>query len=298
MQRSLRFAGLVLAFLYLAQTVSAQVSTLVEIGAPNTDEFPSVSTYLEVRDEGGNFVSGLAAGDVTILENNQPVSVDELTELSPGVQLVVAINPGTTFAPRDSQGLSRYDDVVLALTDWAVDSEANTDDLSLMMNGMEDVSHLAAPMVWLEALAAAPTDHRSAVPNLQILSRAIGLAASSPARAGMGQAVLLITPHPEFDEIAAFESLGEQARNNGVRLFVWMITSEAYFTTQGALALQEIAFSTGGQFFAYSGTEEFPDLETYLEPLRNIYFLTYTSKITTQGEQTLAVEVNINSLII
>ncbi|HNB51054.1 MAG TPA: FHA domain-containing protein [Anaerolineales bacterium] len=291
MHRSIKFAGLVLAFLYLTQSVSAQVSNLVKVSAPDTEEFPTVSSYFEVRDEAGNFVSGLTAGEVTVLENEQRLPVDELTELEPGVQWVVAINPSTTFAPRDSQGKSRYDDVVETLMAWATSSQGKADDLNLLMNGMEDVTHVAVPSVWAEALAAAPADHRSATSNIQILSRAIGLAASQPARIGMGQAVLFITPHPERDEITALQSLGEQARNNNVRLFIWMVTSEAYFTQQGALALQEIAFSTGGQFFAYSGTEEFPSLETYLEPLRHIYTFKYSSQIVTQGEQSLSVEI-------
>ncbi|GAB4581162.1 MAG: hypothetical protein Fur0022_39090 [Anaerolineales bacterium] len=292
MQRKVYFAGLALAFLYLAQSVSAQVANFVKTSAPNTDGFPTITAYVEVRDEAGNFVSGLTAGDVAVVENETQLAVQEFEELEPGAQLVVAFNPGTTFAPRDSQGKSRYDDIVLALTDWAVANDDNTDDLSLLMNGMEDVMHVSDPMAWLEALANAPADHRSAVSNLQILSRAIGIAATTAPRPGMGQAVLFITPNPERDEIPALESLGQQAQNNGVRLFVWMISSEAYFTTQGALTLQEIALASGGQFFAYSGTETIPDLEQYLEPIRHIYALTYQSKLTTQGEHTFAVAID------
>ncbi len=290
MKRTIQFAGLVLAFLYLAQTVSAQVSNLVSLSTPNTDQFPTVTTYMDVRGEGGNFVSGLTAGEVTVIEGEQSIPIDELIELEPGAQFVVAINPGTTFAPRDSQGRSRYDDVAAALTSWA-STTSGGDDLSFLMNGATDGIHLADAAAWRDALNAAPTDHRSAVSNLQILSRAISLAADEAARPGMGRAVLFITPNPERADISALESLGAQAKQNGVRLFVWMVTSEAYFTTEGALALQQMAFSTGGQYFAYSGTETIPDIEPYLEPLRRIYSLTYSSKITTQGEHTLAVDI-------
>lgn len=288
----MKFAGLVLAFLYIAHTVSAQAANLVSTGALNTDAFPKMTTYLEVRDEGGRFVSGLKAGEVTILEDEKTLAVDELTALTPGVQWVVAINPSTAFAPRDSQGKSRYDDVAAALVAWAVSNTSQTDDLSLLMNGMENVTHLTNPMAWADAVAAAPSDHRNATSNLQLLAQAISLAAASPVREGMGRAVLFITPNPEQNEVATLESLGQQAQDSGVRLFVWMVTSEAYFTTQPAVALQQIAFSTGGQFFAYSGTEPIPDPETYLEPLRHIYALSYSSKLTSQGEHTFAVEIN------
>ncbi len=291
MQRTTKFAGLVLAFLYLAQSVSAQVSNLINLSTPNMDQFPQMTTYLEVRDEAGNFVSGLTAGEVTILEGEQAIPVDEITELEPGVQFVVAFNPGTTFAPRDSQGRSRYDDLVAALSGWA-ETTTGSDDLSLLMNSASDALHLSNSQAWLEALQAAPADHRNAVTNLQVLSRAIAVAADTSARTGMGRAVLFITPHPENAEIATLESMATQAKQNGVRLFIWMVTSDAYFTTAGALTLQEIAFATGGQYFAYSGTEAIPDLEPYLAPLRNIYALSYTSKITTQGDHSLAVEIN------
>ena len=293
MLKILKAAGLVLVFLYLPQVVLAQVSNLVSLSTPNTENFPVVSSYLEVRNEEGNFVSGLRAEDVTIVENDRRISVDELTELEPGVQFVVAINPGTTFAPRDSQGRSRYDDVVVALADWAIANEGTSrDDLSLMMNGIPDANHLSDPAAWLEALYAVPSDHRNAFSNLQVLSRAISVATDTPPRVGMGRAVLFITPNLGQDALPGLENLGAQARQNGVRLFVWMVAPESYFTTQGALALQKVAFSTGGQFFAYSGTETFPNIEQYLEPLRNIYALTFLSKVVTQGVHTLAVEID------
>ena len=42
---------------------------------------------------------------------------------------------------------------------------------------------------------------------------------------------------------------------------------------------RSLATTTGGQFFTFSGTEPFPDLETYFQPLRYNYQLSYTSRI-------------------
>ncbi|MFQ5616746.1 MAG: FHA domain-containing protein, partial [Anaerolineales bacterium] len=286
-----------LLLLLLPQLADAQGSTLASLSAPQTDAFPQISAYLEVCNEEGRFVTGLAERNITILENEQRLPVDALEELRLGAQLVVAINPGTTFAIRDVQGITRYNFLVEALDAWvqSLDGE-DIDDLSLLMNGVPDVAHLSNPDMWLEMLREAPSDHRNALPSLQVLSRAIRIASDPTPREGMGRAVLFITPNLTRDSIPALESLTSQANLAGVRVFVWMVSSEAYFTTQGAIVLQEMAFATGGEYFAFSGTEPIPDVETYLEPLRSIYSLSYTSKITNQGEHQLAVEIDLNSL--
>lgn len=58
-----------------------------------------------------------------------------------------------------------------------------------------------------------------------------------------------------------------------------MVSSPAYFTSQGAELLSNMANQTGGQFFAYSGAEAIPEIETYLAPLRYVYALSYELKI-------------------
>lgn len=293
MLKFLRIAGLALVFLYLPWVVQAQVSQLAMLSAPNTEAFPTVTAFLEVRNEGGDFVAGLEAGEVTVWENGQALPARDLTELRPGVQFVIAINPGVTFSPRDSQGQSRYDHLVAALAGWAEGVQATTpDQFSLVMNGAQGVARVSDPAALLEALSAAPTDHRNATPNLQVLFQAITLAAETPPQPGMGQAVLFITPNPTRDELPALESLGTQAAQSGVRLFVWMVAPESQFLTEGAQTLQELARSTGGQYFAYSGSETIPDIHAYLEPLRSVYLLSYTSQIQSAGEHTLAVEVH------
>src|SRR5512136_2762083 len=75
----------------------AQASSSATLSVPNTEAFPRIQTYLDVHDSQGNFVSGLKAGQVQILEDDNPLPAIELDELRPGVQLVVALNPGPSF---------------------------------------------------------------------------------------------------------------------------------------------------------------------------------------------------------
>jgi hypothetical protein len=53
-----------------------------------------------------------------------------------------------------------------------------------------------------------------------------------------------------------------------------------------------LAQQTHGDFFAFSGTETFPDPNQYFDPLRHIYSVTYTSGVTTGGEHSLSISVD------
>ena len=259
---------------------------------PDTSSYPVLHTYLTVRDGEGGFVSGLAPDDVSIIENGSEIPVETLEELTPGAQIAVAINPGTSFALRDSTGATRFDLVVSALRLWAGDRPVrNQDQLIFFMTGDPQAARLTGYPDLIDALDAAPTDHRNAVPSLATLSTAIDVAGDQPERAGMGRAVLFISPQVDQDTIPAVENLADRAILDQVRVYVWMVTSDAFFETAGADALRTLSAETGGRFFAFSGTETLPDPETYFDSLRRIYSLTYISGIRTAGEHELSAEI-------
>jgi hypothetical protein len=107
----------------------------------------------------------------------------------------------------------------------------------------------------------------------------------------MGRAVLFISSQVEQDTISALENLADRAILGQVRVYVWMVTSDAFFETAGADALRTLSAETGGRFFAFSGTETLPDPETYFDALRRIYSLTYNSGIRSAGEHELSAEI-------
>jgi hypothetical protein len=293
MKRALRVLLLALALVFIPILTSAQSTIETEISAPETGLFPQVSTYFAVRDGEGRFLTGLTAGDVSIQENGLDIGAYSLEELRPGVQLAIAMNPSPTFAVRDSKGLTRYDYVASALLAWAEGRiGTNIDDLTLLSNGGLSQVHFSSYSALQSSLQGAPSDHRSAVPSLQALAQAIDIAGDPTPTSGMGKAILFITPHIELDTVPAVENLAARARQAGVRVFTWLVTSEAYFETQGSLALRQMSQDTGGQFFAYSGIETIPDPETYFEPLRSVYLLTYNSRISAGGEQQLVVQID------
>jgi len=108
----------------------------------------------------------------------------------------------------------------------------------------------------------------------------------------MKRAVLLITPRMEDANLdLALNAVAEQALAARVRIFVWFVDADVYFDHPSATAFKALALQTGGDYFAFSGLEVFPDPELYFSPLRHLYSLSYDSALTTSGEHTLSAEV-------
>jgi FHA domain len=258
----------------------------------NPGSFPEISAYLTVYDSEGRAVPNLQPTDVRVLENGQVLPVQSLEFQEPGVQFVVAVNPGPSFAIRDSNGISRYDQVAEALNSWITSTPPSAqDDLSLLTTTGPRASHLVNPSNWQQAFEGYQPDARNITPSFDILNEAISLAADTPSRTGMGKAVLFITPPPEGDAAPALQNLTTQANQQGVRVYVWMIASPAMFDTLGATQLAELAFETGGSTVRFSGNEDLPPVASYLDPLRGGYQLTYLSSARSSGEYQIAAQI-------
>ena len=280
-------------------TVYAQSAAGASLSIPNIDDFPQIEAYLDVHDAQGMFVHDLQTEHVRVLENEIPATVTSIQELRPGVQVVVALNPGPPLGARNSQGITRYELVKDALRTWALNRQGSTlDDWSLQITNGPGISHVSDPLEWLSALDADQTDARTAEPSLDTLFQAITLASDNPPRAGMGGAVLFVTPPPDVQSIPSLENIFAQAQGQNVSVFVWMVASSGGLGTQGAQRLIELTESTGGQIFTFTGTEELPDPEAYVEPLRSIYHLTYQSKVATSGAHQFVAQVQVSGELV
>jgi len=273
-----RFSGLTCLLLLLVFspiTVGAQSAATVILSAPDTSAFPRIESYLDVHDTDGQFVHGLKSEHILLLEDDKPVELSNLNELRPGVQFVVALNPGPAMGVQNSQAVSRYDIVKENLREWARSRQgSNIDDWSLLITGGIEGTHISDPTDWLAVLDQDQVDARINTPNLDTLFRALTVAADPPARIGMGRAVLFITSPPESASIPAMENLFSQAHEQGVHIFVWLVSSSGGLETQSAFRLIELAEQTGGSSFNFTGDETLPNIESYLEPKRSIYHLT------------------------
>ena len=287
---------LLLGLLLIPITVRAQTASSAILTPPYTQNFPEITTSLKAFNGQGEFAHNLGLDDITILENNQPLGITMLDEQHPGTQFVLALSLERAFAIRDSNGISRYDRITQAFSEWAAAQPADArDDLSLVSADGYEATHLSSAEAWLTSLDAYEVDPRTAEPNLDVLARAIDIAADPSPRPGMGRSVLFLTPSLPRENVGALDSLLSRAQQENITIDIWLVGSPSYFTTEFAAKLAAVADQTGGQYFTYSGVEALPDIEAYLEPLRHIYNLSYQSKIIEAGSQQIAARIDLGS---
>ncbi len=279
-----------LVFLLLALLpwrVRAQSEVVLHLTPPQTGDFPRMVTYVQVWDAAGNFVSGLEARHFTVIEDGRYRGVDALEEAAPGVQFALAIQPGDTMRIRDAEGVTRWEYLQRFWQSWAAARPVGVDDFSLIAEGLE-VTHRGDA----RALARALTDYTpdfAAPTSLTAFSRALEVVADPTPRPGMGRAVLLVTPPlPASAEVASgLQALAALARQNRVRVSVWMVAAPALADSPEADLLRGLSGATGGQFALISAVEDIPDPALWLEPLRRAYRLTYTARPAVGEEHTL-----------
>ena len=284
--------------IFPAQLIKAESPAGVKLGPLDTSEFPKINLSMEVYDPEVGFVNNLQASDLLVLEDEKPAQGVELKQVSPGVQFVAAINPGPSFAIRDSQGNTRYVKVARQLQGWAQANSGATDDLSLLANSGPESTHLPNTSQWLASLEGYQPDVKNATPSFDILGKAIDVASDPVSRTGMKRAVLIVTSPPEWNDETAFQDMIKRANLQDVHIFIWLLGSLNSFDSVGVNQLTNLAVQTGGRIFLFSGKESLPDLEEYLSPMRNAYQVSYKSRIRTSGNHKLIVNVNFRSAVL
>ncbi len=272
--------------------VRAQAAAHAEIVSVDAGRFPQVAALVDVFDANGRFMEGLQPANLRAYEDGQPRSVDTVTKSDVPVQLVVAVNPGPGLAVRDGMAIPRFTRVVETLSQWVnAQPPKSKDDLSLVSLSGSLITHASAKD-WFVSLDSFKPDFRNTTPNLQTFSIALDTVSAPTPQPGMKRAILFITPHmddPNIDNTIA--PLIQRAIGAKVRVFVWFVDAEIYFSTASANAFKSLALQTNGSFFTFSGREVFPDLDIDLAPLRQVYTLTYTSSLTTSGEHKFGIDV-------
>lgn len=286
--------AVLLLALPLGLPARAQGTARLNLFALDASAFPAMTAVLDVFDGAGNFVTGLSAGQVSLLENNQVILPAGLEERQPGVNFVLALDPAPAFAFRDADAVTRLDLVRNVLVSWAsAHSDSFGDDLSLVPTGGTTSSRLGG-QGFLDALSAFQPNLQTLTPSLDTLSHAIDIASEAGEQAGMKGVVLYIASPPELASVPALQNLTQRAASLGVRVHVWIVASSDFFSTSGATALRDLSILTGGTYALFSGEETLPDPEVYLTPLRHTYALSYASSIRTSGTHSLSAQVTLN----
>ena len=282
---------LILFFGVVHRPISAQEGSQVRLAPLNTQDFPVMSSYMDVRTPEGEFLYGLEQHNIRINENGIQLPVKDLQQIRTGVQFVVAISPGAAFEIRDVQGTSRYEYLVQALQEWAGARQGSTvDDLSLIVSEGPEATHITDVDRWSASLNSFNPTGEEADPNFDVLTRALDIAADPTTTPGMSGAVLFIATLPEQDVTLGLQSLAARASQQGVKIFIWLVASSELFSSVEAEQMRLLAEQTGGILFAYSGQETIPSPEEFLDGLRDTYYVAYDSQITSTGlHQTSAV---------
>ncbi len=276
----------------------AQEAARAEIIQVNTDSFPAVTALLDVYNTNGTFISGLETNNITVLEDGEPIHLNELTEEEIGAQIVVAINPSPPMDTRDAFGISRYDQIVETLRLWAENRPLEPRDKLSLVATAGPLLVNASPSEWRNSLVSFQPDARAAIPSLQSLSFALDLIeGEQDIVPGMKRSILFITSHlPDQTSVNELETLAERAQLLNTHVNVWLLDADAYFVHFSANALKSLALQTGGEYFAYSGTENIPNPENYFARLRHLYTLNYTSRLSAGGSHRLSAQIQYSNL--
>ncbi len=287
------FRGIIILTLILSWVIpiAAQSGGQAYLAQPDYDQFPLITTHLDVYDQDDTFITGLSRKDISISENGEQRPLKAVEERSPGVQFVLAINMGPPFAIQDISGQSRWGYLSQHIKGWLADSaQPGSDDLSVISNDGLESTHTEKDTI-LEAIENYQPRGKETTTNLNVLTRAVDIALDTTQEHGMKPVVLFLTPPPTDQDIAVLQNITSRASGADVRIFTWLISAPEFFTSSGAEALTTMAQETGGSAITFSGPENLPDIKHLLQRLRGTYRIQYSSNIKSSGPHQLQVSV-------
>ena len=270
--------------------VSGQAAATLTVSSPQTSAFPEIAVEFKLTDSTGHPIRGLDPSQLTIIENHNELPVTSISEVYRGIHFSLVINGDREMDLRDANGISRYQKITDALQSWVAGRHfSGEDSWSLMTNEGLGVGDASDAVTWMTALDAYQPNLRQLEPSLTSLQEAIQMLQKANTAFGVDKALLYLTPPPTPDQIAGVNTLAEQARQAGIQVNVWMVGEAYYLTNDQGGSLIEMAATTGGQFFHYTGAETLPDLTGALSDLGYAAGLTYESGLRTTGSYPLVI---------
>ncbi|QRN83027.1 hypothetical protein JR338_11520 [Chloroflexota bacterium] len=301
-QRSiLLIVGLLFALLtgWVCPVVRAQSAAAVVVHPPDLSTFPVIEFEFKALDANSQPLGGFGADQVQVIENGKALPVDALIEEYRGVHFTLAINGNREMDLRDDSGISRFEKLSAALSDWARSSSLKGDDAwSIVTNEGTQVDWTTTPRTWMNGLATYQPNFRLMEPDLASLQLAIQTMLDEHIDFGVNQTILYITPPPEPAQIESLNALTQQARNQGIRVDVWMVGDSYYLSNDQGGALVALAANTGGDFLQFDRLQGIPDLNGLHAALGRVESATYTSNIAESGTFTLGVSVDLGDLVV
>lgn len=264
---------------------------------PDIQRFPQIDVYFRINPSSAGLIgNNLDSTNVLVLENDRPVEGVQIKPASPGMRLVTVINPGEPFQTRNSLGKSRFDILAKTIAEWTSSSDDQgfmNDDLSLLTTNGTEITHDSNYSQFADRVSAYQVPI-TAKPDFSSLVKALDLAMDGSPPPGMGKAILFITAPPSWDDETSYDPLIARAQEQSVHFFVWMVAGRGYAASPAVAQLMHLTDQTGGNFFFYTGDEDIPNINDMFKPLRDVYLLSFNSKINASGSHRLIVQINAN----
>jgi len=277
--------------------VFAQVGASIIIYPPDISAFPGVSLYVDVYDSQGRFIPGLNLDSFTIIEDGYEMPVNEVQQLEPGLHSIIAINLGATLSNRDNTSVpTRFETVVFDLANWLNEITSDgTNQYSLTSNEGILIEKLQEKGAFTLQLQNYKPNLFNFEPNLVSLSNALDIASKPNLVPQSKQSILYITPLPLDTDIQQITEIKTRAMEYRVPVNVWLVAPDTAANAPAAIALNDLALSTGGQYLLYTEESPSPNPEDFLGALRRIYQLRYTSDVNQSGAHTVRIKADYNN---
>lgn len=284
--------GLALAGPVRAQTPIPPPAGRALITAIDAGRFPEIETYLLVQDEAGQPVAGLSPTAFQLTEDQPPLKQLAVLEADIGVQVVVVLNIDSAFKARDVNGVSRWDYLQQALTDFAQAELKDTDDLTVLTPEGLLIAHVNAGAPVADALQRYRPAFTGAADPLALLASGLNYASDVPPRPGMRR--VLIFAANSAPAAGLPEALARVAAAP-VQVHTIFVGPDGAQATPGAQALRQLAEAGGGRAAFLQGPATLQDLLLTVAAQGLQYRLSYRSRLTQTGQHTLTAQVNLPS---
>lgn len=294
--------GLVMAVspLITAQAQSEMVfARILQLDSTN---FPKISFIMAANQPDGTSFNSLDKSQVRIQEDSlQMKSVDALEPIDAGIQIIVAYNLGPALSKSNATSGTRFQAINDAIIAWAQAHKGFLkDDYSLAINTGLQAIRVQDQNEFAQVLQDLKPDLGNNQPNLTSLLQSLDLATDPNPDPLMKRVILYVTPQLNVTNISAIEGLIDRAERQGIKVFIWLVGPATVETSNPSVVdpLKEMTERTGGAFFLYSGEGDLPDPEDYLRPMRNLYRVSYQSKLNTIGNHQLVAAIRQGSIAV
>lgn len=281
----------------------AQTTYTVHITSVDASAFPDVTATLAVSDAKGVRVPGLGKTAFTLLENNSPVPLNQISEDEIGLQLGVVVEASSVFSKRDAALVTRLDNVKTSLINFAVGADV-VNSPAYMKDVLDNVSIFVPEGPLLQnssvggemrnALLAYQSEFRFETGLFGLIAQAMDAVSATPPRPGMRREIVVFTSGIDASADAEVSALAARANAEGVILHTLLVGPPAAPGLPMAENVKVLADLTGGSYRYFDKPESLNPLWEILVSQRMQYRLVYRSALRQSGQHTLQALANVS----